>query len=57
MGTVTTSEPFTVLPFLQAFADARQLVLWVDAHVERPLVEALARIDVDLASLLRERTR
>jgi hypothetical protein len=54
---VTTSEPFTVLPFLQAFADARQLVLWVDAHVERPLVEALARIDVDLASLLRERTR
>ncbi|MBK7156294.1 MAG: radical SAM protein [Sandaracinaceae bacterium] len=57
VGTVTTSEPFTVLPFLQAFADARQLVLWVDAHVERPLVEALARIDVDLASLLRERTR
>lgn len=54
-GTVSTSLPFTVLPFLHAFAVARELELWVDARPERPLVEAIGRIDVDLASLRRER--
>lgn len=33
----------TALPFLQSFANAYGLVLWVEARAEQPLVEAIAR--------------
>lgn len=53
--TVETGEPLRVLPFLDRFAAARGLSLWLHPRSQRPIEHALARLDVDVRALRRER--
>lgn len=54
-GTVLARDPLRALSVLEAFAKASGLECWLEPRAARPLEQVIARLDVDIRALRRER--